>query len=99
VSKDEKRALAEARNARNKLLRAARARVSAIESKVEAAEHRVDEIDAQLADPSTYQAGGAARTLGDEKKQLQATLSRLQREWEEAFSKVTELEREPPAAG
>ena len=71
-----------------------------VEADVQTAEHRVDEIDAQLADPSTYQSGGAARLLGDEKKQLQATLSRLQREWEEAFSKVTDLERnEPPAAG
>ena len=100
AGKEDKRAQAEARNARNKLLREARARVSAIESEVEAAEHRVDEIDAQLADRSTYQSGGAARLLGDEKKQLQAALSRLQREWEEAFSKVTDLERnEPPAAG
>ncbi len=93
-----RKAQAEARNARNKALRDAKARVAKIESDVAAAEHRIDEIDAQLADPSTYQDGGAARTLGEEKKKLQASLSRLQRMWEEVFGQVSDLEREPPAA-
>jgi ATP-binding cassette, subfamily F, member 3 len=89
-SRDRKRAEAAARNERNRRLKAHRDRVAAVEAAITAAEHRVDEIEAQLADPATYRTDGLARALGERKKAAQVDLSRLNREWEGALS---ELER------
>ncbi|HEY3176402.1 MAG TPA: ABC-F family ATP-binding cassette domain-containing protein [Candidatus Polarisedimenticolia bacterium] len=98
-TKEGKRAEAVARNERSRLLRAAREKVASLESEITSAEHRLDEIDAQLGDPATYQTAGLARTLGEQKKSIQVDLSRLNRRWEEAVARLAEAEEEsePPA--
>jgi len=95
-SREEKRAEAEARNQRNRRLKSFRDRVAALEEAVAAAESRLDEIDARLADPATYQKEGEARTLGERKKTLQEELSRLDRQWEEAQRRLEAAEADPP---
>ena len=72
--------------------RDARKEVAVLENKIITAEHRIDEIDAQLADAATYQTDGLARTLGDEKKSMQVDLSRFNRKWEEAVSRLARIE-------
>ena len=84
-----------ARNERSRIVRAAKEKVASIEKEIVAAEHRLDEIDARLADQATYQTEGLARTLGDERKSIQVDLSRLNRRWEEMASRLAEVEEEP----
>jgi ATP-binding cassette subfamily F protein 3 len=93
-SRDDKRAEAAARNEKSLLLRAARKEVAALENEIIAAEHRIDEIDAQLADAATYQTDGLAKRCGDEKRSIQVDLSRLNRKWEEAVSRLARIEEE-----
>ena len=93
-TKDERRLEAQARADRARRLRALRERVTAVESEVGASESRLDEIDARLADPGTYQIDGLARTLGEQRKAIQVELSRLSREWEEALTRLERAEKE-----
>ncbi|HKY33834.1 MAG TPA: hypothetical protein VJV23_14985, partial [Candidatus Polarisedimenticolia bacterium] len=86
AGRDRRRAEAEARNEQSRRLRAARERVAALERQVLEAEQLRDALDAQLADPSTYRTEGLARSLGERRKAVQESLSRLDREWDEAVS-------------
>jgi len=85
-SREDKRAEAQDRAEKNRRLGSLRDRVTAAEAAIAEAESRLDEIDARLADPGTYQSEGLARSLGEKKKSIQVELSRLNREWEEALS-------------
>ncbi|MFQ5700842.1 MAG: ABC-F family ATP-binding cassette domain-containing protein [Acidobacteriota bacterium] len=93
--KEKKRAEARARSERNQKLKSCRDRITAIEEAIVQVEHRIDEIDARLADPATYQDEGKAQELGRAKKSLQVDLSRLNRQWEEAHATLQELEAKP----
>ncbi len=95
--RERRRTEAAARTERNKRLKAARDRVTSLEKEVMAAETKRDELDAQLADPSTYQKEGLARELGERRKEVLADLSRLDRAWEEAVSALERVESESGA--
>ncbi|MGH9867312.1 MAG: ABC-F family ATP-binding cassette domain-containing protein [Candidatus Polarisedimenticolia bacterium] len=94
--RETRRARAEARNERNRRLKASRDRVASLEKEITAAEGMRDELDARMADPSTYQTEGLARELGERRKEILATLSRLDRAWEEALSELERAESETP---
>ena len=89
-SREQKRAEAEKRNERNRLIRGHRSFVEALEQKITATESELGEIDARQADPTTYRNQKQARGLGERRKALAVDLARLTREWEAA---VGELER------
>ncbi len=94
VGKELKRVEAEARNEKNRRQRTCRQRVASMEEAITAAESKLDEIEARLADPATYRAEGLARSLGEQKKSVQVELSRLNREWEDALEELERAEAE-----
>jgi ATP-binding cassette subfamily F protein 3 len=89
--REQRRAEAEARNRRNRELRVHRERIAKIEAGILPHETRLKEIDALLASAETYREPGLARSLGEEKKNLEIELAHLYDEWEEA---TTDLQRE-----
>ncbi|HZI94403.1 MAG TPA: ATP-binding cassette domain-containing protein [Patescibacteria group bacterium] len=91
-SKEEKRVEAQLRAERNKKLRGLRDQVKTMETAIAAAERRLDEINARLADAGTYQTEGLAKSLGEQVKSTQVYLSRLNREWEEALTQLEKAE-------
>jgi len=80
----DRRAIAEARNERNRILRRLRKRVHEIEDQIAAREKRLHEIAQALADPATYRSEGRAESLGREQKILSAELADLMKRWEAA---------------
>jgi ATP-binding cassette subfamily F protein 3 len=91
-TKEQKRAEAEARAARSAPLRAARARVSALEREISHLEKQQAELTAALEAPETYSEPGKAQNLN---RELSATVDRLQRateQWEQASNEVASLE-------
>jgi ATP-binding cassette subfamily F protein uup len=68
-----------------------RLELEALESQVEQADRRVAELEARLADPSTYQVpgggGGEATRIGAELEQARAEAARLMARWEELETK------------
>ena len=90
--KERKRLEAERRNARSRNLRDIKKRVQDLEESIGRSESRLAEIESLLADPATYSDKDRPRELGTEKKSLEEDLSRLNREWESA---QTRLEAEP----
>ncbi len=86
--REERRAAAEARNARNRALRELREKVASLEKAIEKSEARLDEIAAALSDTATYRTEGLAESLGREQKSLSAELSDLMRRWERASAEL-----------
>jgi ATP-binding cassette subfamily F protein 3 len=96
-SREQKRAHAEARNERNRRLRPLREEVARLEREIEAAETKLKETDAALADPETYRIAGRARELGEAKKTLEIDLAHLYDEWEQATRALQQAEQETAA--
>ncbi|HEV8376203.1 MAG TPA: ABC-F family ATP-binding cassette domain-containing protein [Candidatus Polarisedimenticolia bacterium] len=90
-SREQRRTQAESRNRRNRDLRVHKERIVALEAKIVPHEARLKALQSALAAPETYQEAGLARTLGEEKKNLEIELAHLYDEWEEA---TTDLQRE-----
>ncbi len=88
--RERRRAEAEKRNERSRLIRACRESVESLEEKISAVESELREIDARQADPATYQDVGKARELGERRKSLAGDQARLTGQWEAALA---ELER------
>ena len=91
-TKEQKRAEAAARSARSEPLRAARARVSALEKEIAQLEQLQGELTASLEAPATYNEPGKAQALN---RSLATTVDRLQaatKEWETASTQVSRLE-------
>jgi ATP-binding cassette subfamily F protein 3 len=76
-TKEQKRAEAEARQAKNRLKKEHEAKVAELEKRIFALETRLSEITAELEKPETYQANGAAVTLSQESVTVSATLEQL----------------------
>jgi ATP-binding cassette, subfamily F, member 3 len=92
--REQRRLEAEARNRRNRELRVYRDRIAKIEAKILPNETRLKEIEASLAASDTYREAGLARSLGEEKKQLEIELAHLYDEWDEATSDLQREESE-----
>jgi ATP-binding cassette subfamily F protein 3 len=86
TKREERRAVAEARNIRNQRLRALRKKVTELEASIGTRESRLSEIAAALADPDTYRHEGLAESLGKEKKALEEELAALIPQWERSSS-------------
>jgi len=76
-TKEQKRAEAEARQAKSRLKKEHEAKVTDLEKRILALETRLAEITAELEKPETYQANGAAVTLSRESVTVSATLEQL----------------------
>jgi ATP-binding cassette subfamily F protein 3 len=91
-SKEQKRAEAAARSARSAPLRAARARLSALETEISELEKRQSQITAELEAPETYSSPGKAQALN---RELSSVVDRLQtatETWEAVGQEVEQLE-------
>ncbi|HXI01667.1 MAG TPA: ABC-F family ATP-binding cassette domain-containing protein [Candidatus Saccharimonadales bacterium] len=95
IRKEERRAVAEARNVRNRRLRGLREAVEEIEKEIAERERRVEEIRVRLADGGTYGQAGLAESLGREEKTLAAELEDLFERWEAASRDLSRAERDP----
>ena len=76
-SKEQKRAEAEARQAKSQLKKQHATQVADLEKRILALETRLAEITAELEKPETYQANGAAVTLSRESVTVSASLEQL----------------------
>jgi ATP-binding cassette subfamily F protein 3 len=90
--REQRQAGAEARNRRNRALRAFRDRISAIEARILPLETRLKEIDAAMSSAETYREPGLARRLGEEKKSIEIELAHLYDDWDGATSDLQEEE-------
>jgi len=86
--REDRRAVAESRNERNKIVRTLGRAVLRMEEEISRREKRLGEIDASLADPATYRSEGKAEALGREQKRLQSELSDLFVRWEAASAEL-----------
>ena len=93
-SREQKRIEAETRNRRNRELRVHKERIGALEARIVPHEARLKEITSALGSPETYQEPGLARSLGEEKKNLEIELAHLYDEWEEATNDLQREEKE-----
>jgi ATP-binding cassette subfamily F protein 3 len=93
-SREQKRIEAETRNRRNRELRVHKERIGALEARIVPHEARLKEIASALGSPETYQEPGLARSLGEEKKNLEIELAHLYDEWEEATNDLQREEKE-----
>jgi len=93
--REQRRREAEARNRRNRGLRIYKERIAKIEARILPHETRQKEIEAALASGETYREPGLARSLGEEKKNLEIELAHLYDEWDEAISDLQREEARP----
>jgi ATP-binding cassette subfamily F protein 3 len=91
----DRRTAAEARNARNRVVRELRGKVGRLEAEIVSKESRLAALHAALADPATYRDAGAAEALGREQKALEAELPDLLRRWEAATAELQAVETAP----
>ena len=80
--RERRRLDAEARNRKNRILRAQRQQVAALEEKILPFEKRLKEIESELSRSETYQEPGRARRLGEEKKSIEIELAHLYDKWD-----------------
>jgi len=66
--------------------------VDRLESALDEAHRRLDDVDSLLADPETYRDGERARVLRQDRHRLQEDVRRLTEEWEEKALSLEELE-------
>ena len=90
--KEQKRLEAEQRQARSRLLKAAREEVREFERQIAEREARQVELTAELEKPETYAQPGQAMRINRELQALLAELERLTPEWEQAATRLTQLE-------
>lgn len=90
-TKEQKRAEAEARAQRAAPLRAAKARVLALEQKISMLEKSQAEITAALEAPETYNSPGKAQVLNRELSTVVDSLQKTTEQWEAANLEVEEL--------
>ena len=94
-TKEQKRAEAEARNARSKARRDAEQRVAAIEAELSALDQRKHELVALLQDPATYADAARFRDLGVELEAAEPKIAKLTTDWEKAAEALETLTAEP----
>jgi len=90
-TKEQKRAEAEARAAKGAPLRAAKARVAALEEEIASLEKSQAEVTAALEAPETYNTPGKAGILNRELSHIVDRLQKATEEWEKMNAKVEEL--------
>jgi ATP-binding cassette subfamily F protein 3 len=90
--KDQKRLEAEQRQARSRRRKAQQQEVAELESQIQELETRQAELIAELENPETYNQPGAAARLNRELLDIQHRLTALNPEWEQAATRLTEME-------
>jgi ATP-binding cassette subfamily F protein 3 len=90
--REQKRLEAEQRQARSRERREQRRAVDGLEQEIHALEQRQAELTSALEDPATYQVAGRAPEINREFLQVQAQLRAVTARWEEAATRLVELE-------
>jgi ATP-binding cassette subfamily F protein 3 len=90
--KDQKRLEAEQRQARSRQRKAQQQEVAELENEIHELETRQAELIAELENPETYSQPGAAGRLNRELLDIQHRLASLTPEWEQAATRLTEIE-------
>jgi ATP-binding cassette subfamily F protein 3 len=93
-SREQKRSEADIRNRMSRALRAARDDVEKLQSRIQQAEARKQEIEALLAGENIYKDVEKYRQLLSEYDAVRASVPRLLEEWEAAALRLQELERD-----
>ena len=88
----QKRAEAEARQARSRERRGVEKEVKRLEVEIQKAEQKITELTAELEKPETYENPARAMTINRELISAQTTLDCLTPEWETAAGKLEELQ-------
>jgi ATP-binding cassette subfamily F protein 3 len=94
ATREERRRRAEEIRERGRLKRQLEEQVGTAEARIHALETRQAEITQLLEDPETYNDSTRAMALSDELKSALAELESLHSDWEEAATKLSELELE-----
>ncbi|MCP5522084.1 MAG: ABC-F family ATP-binding cassette domain-containing protein [Verrucomicrobiales bacterium] len=92
ATREERRRRAEEIRERNRHKRQLEEKVQTAESRIHTLETRQGEITQLLEDPATYEDSARAMALSDELKAVLAELEALHEAWEEAATKLSELE-------
>jgi ATP-binding cassette subfamily F protein 3 len=90
--KDQKRQEAEQRQARSRERKAQQQVVHRLEKEIQELELRQTEIVSELEKPETYEKPGRAQELNRELVTIQDRLGELNPEWEQAATRLTELD-------
>jgi ATP-binding cassette subfamily F protein 3 len=91
---ERKRLEAQWRNEFYKLKRPLQNKVDELESLLEAAHARLDDVNAALGDPSTYGDGARVQELQKQLRDCQSEVDRLTEQWEEQALELEELEED-----
>ncbi|MGC1481533.1 MAG: ATP-binding cassette domain-containing protein [Chthoniobacterales bacterium] len=97
-TKAQKRAEAEARQAKSRERKALEKRVGDLEAEVERLEGEEKKLAAKLEDPATYDDPSLAVTLNREMLGVADSLGRVSADWEAAAERLAEFDREKEAA-
>ncbi len=93
--REQRRKEAAARNERNRRLKPLRAEVSRLESRIAAAEQKLEQTLAEMGRPETYQKPERARELAEAKKSAEIDLAHLYDEWDQAARALQKAEVKP----
>jgi ATP-binding cassette subfamily F protein 3 len=100
LTREEKRAAAQAREAAARRRREQAAHISRLEAEIARLESVQQELANELEQPETYEKGGRAMQLNRDLLGVQEDLERLTREWEAAASAFdADTSRQPPSGG
>ena len=86
--KEERRAVAEARQRKSRELAPLRARLAEVETEIGKAERRIQDLTDQMANPELYRDGERVREVARERKALQDQVASLYGKWEELAMRV-----------
>ena len=89
----QKRQEAERRNRLFRLKKPIQDRLEEVEAELEAAHEILDSLTARLADPVTYQNGSMVQDLQKAYQQGQEKIGKITRDWEDATSRLEEIEQ------
>lgn len=90
---NQKRLEAERRNQLFRLKKPIQERLEELESELEAVHEQIASLTERMADPLTYQHGGAVQDLQKLYQQSQRRIQQLTQEWEDQASRLEELEQ------
>ncbi len=96
MSRKERELAREAERERRRRLNRARRRMEEIEKAIEETAARIDAAIVRMADPEVYRNGEKVRGIKAEHESLKAEISRLEDEWMELGTAISELEAPSP---
>jgi len=93
-TQEKKRLEAEQRNRLYRIKKPLQEQLDQVEKELEAAQQRLDELTAQLADPAIYQDGNQAQQVQMEYRESRRAVQEATEQWEKVALELEELEQE-----